>query len=187
MGPGWLAYTLEGVLAAAIAYAMESWLPLAQPRLSIVRAWCTPSDMRLRAFAAIFVDAALDIFSYRAGVFVPKMNVVRSNIIPLARLNQRSVELWALCWAIRLARRFAWHYLFLLTDSQVAGNQLVHLRARTWLGKQMRLLRSISIRMRQWGLVVGVRWVPTDVQPADPPSRLDAEASLSKLLALWRA
>ena len=92
------------------------------PAPSIVWAWCTPSDRRLRAFGAIFVDTALGIFRYRVVAIIPKMNAVRSNAIPPARHNQQSAELWVLCWAIHLARRFGWHCLFLLTDSQVAGN-----------------------------------------------------------------
>ena len=69
-------------LATATVHAMEPWLPPAQPRSSVVRAWCSPSDLRLRAFVAIFVDAALDIFRYRAGAFIPKMSTVRSDVIP---------------------------------------------------------------------------------------------------------
>ena len=80
--------------------------------------------------------------------------------------------------------RFGWQILVLLTNSQVDGWQLVHLRARTWLGKQM---RSIIIKWRQWGMAVGVHWVPTGLRPADLPSWLDAEAGSSKLQALLMA
>ena len=122
-----------------------------------------PLHLRLRAFVAILVVVASDNFRYRAGACFPKMNAVRSNVVMPMRHNQQSAELWGLCWAVRLARRFGWHCLFLLTDSQAATNQLVHLWAETWLDKQMCLLRCIIIRMRLWGMVVRVHWVPTEL------------------------
>ena len=85
---------------------------------------------------------------------------------------------------MRLARRSGWQFLVLVTDSQVAGAQVVSLRARTWLHRQKRLLRGTIIRMRQCGLVVGLHWISTEFQPANPPSRLDAVANLSLLRAL---
>ena len=71
-----------------------------------------------------------------------------------------------------------------MTDSQVAGEQMVSLRARTWLHRHNKLLRSTVIRMMQRGLVVGLHWVSTEFQPANPPSRLDAAACSSPLHAL---
>ena len=61
---------------------------------------------------------------------------------------------------------------------------MVSLRVRTWLHRQNRLLRGTSIRMRQCGLVVGLHWISTEFQPADPPSRLDTVANSSPLHAL---
>ena len=58
---------------------------------------------------------------------------------------------------------------------------------RTWLHRQNRLLRSTIKRMTQCGLVVGLHWVSTGFQPADPPSRLDAVVSSSPLPALYLA
>ena len=106
-------------LAAAIVYAMEPRLPLSEPWLFVVRAWCRPSNLRLRALAVIFVDAVLDIFGYRSGAFIPKMNTLRSSVILTVRHNQQSAGLWGVCWVVCLARRFGWRYLFLLTNSQV--------------------------------------------------------------------
>ena len=105
-------------LATSIVHAMEPWLPPAQPRLSVVWPWCNPSDLQMRAFATIFIDVALDIFRYQAGAFIPKMNAVRSNVIPPSRHNQQSAELRGFCWAIRLAGHVGWHCMFLLTDSR---------------------------------------------------------------------
>ena len=60
-----------------------------QPSLSIVRSMCQPSDLLLRAVAAVFVDAALDVFRYRLGAFIPKLNTVRSAVIRLAKHTQQ--------------------------------------------------------------------------------------------------
>ena len=69
-----------------------------------------------------------------------------SLVILPAKHTQQSAELWGSCSAIRMERCFVWQFLFLLTHLRVVGWQLVHLRARTWLGKQLRLLRSIVTR-----------------------------------------
>ena len=78
-------------------------------------------DLRRNAFATMFVDAALDVFRYRAGLFLPGTHEVRSIVIPPSRHTQQSAELWGLCWAMRAARRLGWQFLILVTDSQVAG------------------------------------------------------------------
>ena len=141
-------------------------------------------NLRRHAFATMFVDAALNVFRYRAGLFMPGTHEVRSVVIPPSRHTQQSAELWGLCWAVRLAKRLRWRFLVLATDSQVAGAQMVSLCARTWLHRQNRLLRSIVIRMTQCGLVVGLHWVSTEFRPADAPSRLDTMAYSSPLFAL---
>ena len=171
-------------LATAIVFAMEPWHPPSSVRWSLQCALHRPVALGRHAFATMFVDAALDVFRYRAGMFLPGRHEVRSVVIPPCRHTQQSAELWGLCWAVREAKRRGWRFLVLVTDSQVAGAQMVSLRARTWLHRQNKLLRSTVIRLTQCGLVVGVHWVSSELQPADPPSRLDAVACSSTLRAL---
>ena len=168
----------------AIVFAMEPWSPPDALRWSLKCAMGRPVNLRCHAFATMFVDAALDVFRYRAGLFLPSTHEVRSVVIPPNRHTQQSAELWGLCWAMRLARRLGWRFLVLVTDSHVAGAQVVSLRARAWLHRQNRLLRGTIIWMKQCGLVVGLHWISTEFQPADPPSRLDTVANSSPLHAL---
>ena len=44
-----------------------------------------PVNLRRHAFATMFVDAALDVFWYRAGLLVPGTHEVRSVVIPPSR------------------------------------------------------------------------------------------------------
>ena len=140
-----------------------------------------PVTLGRHAFTTMFVDAALDVFRYRGGMFMPGKHEVRSVVIPPSRHTQQSAELWGLCWDLLLAKQLGWRFLVLVTDSQVAGAQMVSLRARTWQHTQNRLLRSTAIRMTQCGMVVGLYWVSTEFQLADPPSCTDAVAFSSPL------
>ena len=171
-------------LATAIVFAMEPWSPLGTLNWSLKCALDRLPTLGRHAFATMFVDAALDVFRYRAGMLMPGKHEVRSVVIPPSRHTQQSAELWGLCWAVRLAKRLGWRFSVLVTDSQVAGAQMVTLRARTWPHRQNRLLRSIIIRLTKCGMVVGLHWVSTEFQPANPPSRLDAVACSSPLRAL---
>ena len=171
-------------LATAIVFAMEPLSPPGALRWSLKCAPCHPVTLSHHVFATMFVGAALDVFRYRAGLFMPGTHEVRSVVIPPSQHRQQSAELWGLCWAVRLAKRLGWRFLVFVTDSQVAWAHMVSLRARTWLHRQNRLLRSIVILMTQYGLVLGVHWVSTEFQPADPPSCLDAVACSSPLHAL---
>ena len=168
-------------LATAIVFAMEPWSPPGTLRWSLKCALGRLVTLSRHAFATMFVDAALDVFRYRAGLFMPRKHEVRSVVIPPSRHTQQSAELWGLCWAVRLAKRLGCRFLVLVTDSQVAGAQMVPLRAPTWLHGQNRLLRSTFTRMTHCGVVLGLHWVSTEFQPADPPSRLDVVACSSPL------
>ena len=163
-------------LATAIVFATELWSPPDTLRWSLKCAMGRPVNLCRHAFTTMFVDGALDVLRYRAGLFMPGTHEVRYVIIPPSGHTQQSAELWGLSWAVRLAKRSGWRFLVLVTDSQVAGAEMVSLRARTWLHRQNRLLRATVIRMTQCGLVVGLYWISTEFQPADPPSRLDAVA-----------
>ena len=76
---------------------------------------------------------------------------------------------------MRLAAVLGWRSVTVVTDSTAAGHQVAGLRAKTWLGKQMRVLRALAWRLRLSGLVVRVVWCPTEIQPADLLSRIESE------------
>ena len=68
------------------------------------------------------------------------------------------------CWSVTV-----------VTDSTAAGHHVAGLRAKTWLGKQMRLLHALAWRLRFLGPVVRVVWCPTEIQPANPLSGLESD------------
>ena len=143
-------------LATAIVSAMEPWTPPRALRWAMTRAMGRPLNLRCHAFAAMFVDAALNVFLHRGGLFMRSTHEMQSVVIPPSRQTQQSAELCGLCWAMRLARRLGWQFPVLVSA------QMVSLRARTWLQRQNRLLRGIIIGMRQCGLVVGLHWISTE-------------------------
>ena len=49
---------------------------------------------------------------------------------------------------MRLAVVLGWQSVTVVTDSTAARHQVAGLRAKTWLGKQMRVLRALAWRLR---------------------------------------
>ena len=68
-------------LASAIVFAMEPWSPPCTLRWSLKCALGRPVTLSRHAFATMFVDAALDVFRYRAGLFMPGKHEVRFVVI----------------------------------------------------------------------------------------------------------
>ena len=128
---------------------------------------------------SIFVDAAWDSFGFRVGGVIPGRGV-RSWPVRDRISNQQEAELQGVAWAVRLACRFGWRTVTVVTDSTAAGCQAVGLRAKTWLRRQMRVLRAVVWRMAVSGMIVRFVWVPSALQPADPLSRLYSEHNGSK-------
>ena len=69
-------------LATAIVFAMETWSPPGTLRWSLKCALDRPVTLGRHAFATMFVDVALDVFRYRAGMFLLGKHEVRSVVIP---------------------------------------------------------------------------------------------------------
>ena len=69
-------------LATAIVFAMEPWTPRDALRWAVTRAMGRPVNPRRYAFATMFVYTALDVFRYRAGLFLPGAHEVQSVVIP---------------------------------------------------------------------------------------------------------
>ena len=118
-------------LATAIVFGTEPLSPPDTMRWSLNCAKERPVNLRRHAFTTKFMDAALDVFRYGGALFLPGAHEVRSVVIPPSRHTQQSAELWELCWAMRLARGLRGWFQVFLTDSQVAGAQVVSLRAPT--------------------------------------------------------
>ena len=79
--------------------------------------------------------------------------------LPRARVtNQQQAELEGLAWAVRLAAILGWRSVMIVNDSTAVGHHVAGLRAKTWPGKQMRVLRALTWRLRLSGLVVRVVW-----------------------------
>ena len=82
--------------------------------------------------------------------------------------------------------RLGWRAVTVFTDSTAASCQAVGLRAKTWLKRQMRVLRA-AWRLAVLGMIVTFVWVPSALQPADLPSRLfsDHNGSISAAEGAW--
>ena len=79
--------------------------------------------------------------------------------------NQQEAELQGVAWAVRLACRFGWRAVTIFTDNMAAGYQAVGLRAKTWLRRQMRVLRALVWQLAVSGMVVRFVWVPSALEP----------------------
>ena len=170
---------LEG-LATTMALAAEKWRPPAwgifQEFDQLARPIFDGAELSHSVLSGrvICVDAAWDLCRYRVGGLMPELGA--RTWLPRARvMNQQQAELEGLAWAVRLAVVLGWRSVTIVTDSTTAGHQVVGLRAKTWLGKQMRVLRVPAWRLRLSGLAVRVVWCPTEIQPADPLSRLESD------------
>ena len=69
-------------LATAIVFAMEPWSPPGTLRWSLKCALDLPVTLGRHAFATMFVDAAVDVLRYRAGMILLGKHEVRSVVIP---------------------------------------------------------------------------------------------------------
>ena len=89
--------------------------------------------------------------------------------------SQQLVELQSLVWGVRLAARLGYTTVTLVSDSEVAIAQLLKVRAKSVLSARQSVLRGLARRLICSGLVVRVLWVPSDLQPTDPMSRLQGD------------
>ena len=150
----------------------EPWRPPSYSKFSLARGLSVKEMTGPDFFGpSIFVDAAWDRFGYRVGGVVPRRGV-RSWAVQSLVHNQQEAELQGVAWAVRLACRFGWRAVTIFTDNMAAGYQAVGLRAKTWLRRQMRVLRALVWQLAVSGMVVRFVWVPSALEPADPLSRL---------------
>ena len=74
-------------------------------------------------------------------------------------------------WAVRLGMSS----VTVCSDSEVALAQVLSLRACSHLQHQQAILRSLARVLWVSGLPVRLVWVPSDLQPGDPMSRVNSE------------
>ena len=60
----------------------------------------------------------------------------------------------------------------MLQDNMQAVWNTINLRSRAGLWRQNRVLRGIAHQLRRSGLIVHVVYIPSEMQPADPLSRV---------------
>ena len=85
------------------------------------------------------------------------------------------MELQSLAWGVRLASRLGYASVTLVRNSEVAIAQLLKVRPKSVLNALHKVLRGLVRHLVCSGIVVGVLWVPTGFQPADPMSRLQGD------------
>ena len=73
------------------------------------------------------------------------------------------------------------------SDSEVAPAQVLSVRACSHLQHQQAILRSLARILWVSGSVVRLVWVPSDLQPGDPMSRVSSDYQCSQARAEVRA
>ena len=80
-----------------------------------------------------------------------------------------------MAWAVRPAVRLGVSSVTVCSDSEVALAQVLSLRACSHLQHQQAILHSLATVLWASGLVVRLVWVPSDLQPGNPMSRVNSE------------
>jgi hypothetical protein len=120
-----------------------------------------------------FCDATTAI----GAIVVPFKNLVVSWRIPKhASINQQAAELWTCVQSIKLLSR---HNITaaLGSDSLTSLFALINLRTPSFNEARAKLLRSASTAIRQLQRPQHLFWVPSELNPADAPSRQHALAA----------
>lgn len=118
----------------------------------------------------ICMDAAKVGSHYQVGLWSPVFGA-RIICAPPEVLSQQQAELFAADAATRLATRLGWTQLTLVGDNKAALYLLHSLRPNLQVPTMVHILRRILNRLLWSGLRAHLIWVPTDLQPADGPSR----------------
>ena len=119
----------------------------------------------------LFVDAAVHQDQYYIGIFHPSKGI-QIHIAPPHIQNQQTAELFGLMYAIKLATSLQYPLLHLYNDNRGALFLLSTLQPRAAHYIQVKLLRQVFNLLWWSKLTVHLYWVPSFLNPADPPSRL---------------
>ena len=119
----------------------------------------------------IFVDAAQNGDLFHIGLFIPNQGI-QIHVAPPSIANQQMAELFALAYGIKLATSLRCTEIHLVNDNRGALFSLLSMQPRAANYPQMKLLRQIFNALWWSHLTVKLFWVPSFLNPADPPSRL---------------
>ena len=92
-----------------------------------------------------------------------------------------------MAWVVRLAVHLGLSSVTICSDSEVALAHALSVRACSHLHHQQAILRSLARILWVSGLVVRLVWVPSDLMPGDPMSRVNSEHGGSQARAEVRA
>lgn len=130
-----------------------------------------PSLLPAASATRYYADAARTPWGlFSAGIWSPQMGC-RFFFCPPWVLTQQTAELFAAFKALSLAayRRDLSIHLFL--DNHAAIFSLLRGKARSSLAPQNRLLRRVCYLLHWSGLIAALHYIPSSLNPADPPSR----------------
>jgi hypothetical protein len=139
--------------------SFPSWRASAQPT--------PPSPLAPRYFA----DAARSPWGpFYVGIWEPNMGI-RFFPCPSWILTQQAAELFAAAKALSLASHRGDLSVHLYLDNHAAIHSLLRGKARSPLIPQNRILRRLCYLLHWSGICAAVHYVPSHLNPADPPSR----------------
>ena len=105
----------------------------------------------------------------------------------------QQAQLYAAVYALRLGCYMRLPYVVVATDSDVGRAQILGMRGGIFLRSQQRLLRQLFWLRSSNDRPMGVFRVSTDLNPADPPSRMgsfhthsDVTDSVKRRQAAWK-
>ena len=161
-GPPYISFTSPAFTRAALealAMAFPAWRSSSLPH--------PPSPDAPRYFA----DAARSPWGpYFVGIWEKQMG---TRFFPCPRwvLTQQAAELFGAVKALSLAAFRHTRSIHLYLDNHAAIYSLLRGKARSPLIPQNRILRQLSHLFHWSGMVAAVHYIPSDLNPADPPSR----------------
>ena len=117
-----------------------------------------------------YVDAAKQFQSFYVGVWGRAMGPKSSKCPPWVK-TQQAAELFAIECGLRMAANQGRRCITVVTDNLAAAHSAVKGKASIALRAQNRILRRMQHILRWSGMQVFVEWVPSHLNPADPPSR----------------
>ena len=133
-----------------------------------------------------FVDAAGTHSAYWSGIWSPYLRPKTVHHPPWVH-TQQAAELAGVIHAIKIAAYQGHTTLILIIDNQAAIASVISRKATYKCQAQQRLLRQLHHVLRWSGLQVACYWVPSALNPADPPSRSwKYDAAIQVDLQAWR-
>ena len=104
------------------------------------------------------------------GIFHPTWGI-QILVAPSHVTNQQMAELYGIYYSIKLATSFRWSQASIVNDNKGALHSLRQLQPRCHNHIQVRILRQIFNLLWWSSIRIHLHWVPSFLNPADPPSR----------------